>query len=222
MSELAQLLKISSEPISADNNLKFPDHFFYQESEFGIDINSKLWNELGSMLQVKNGYLAFESALHVFSTFDTPLIDGLFSWNSPSGWRGLYENDITQNLLFFAQDVFASQFAIASKGIFRFYPESGELEHHSNTLEEWATKILHDYSYEVGWNIAHDWQEQNKFSLGAEYRLLPKKPFILGGEYNVENLVAIESHKAMEKLGGLFRQIKNVPNGESVKIRDWI
>jgi len=64
------------------------------------------------------------------------------------------------------------------------------------------------------------WQEINgPLPLGS--RLLAKKPFVLGGDYVAENLVAVDAVTAMEKLGGLFRQIRDVPDGKKVTISGW-
>lgn len=182
----------------------------------------ELSNSLTSLLRLKDGLIAFESSLHIFGYEEVPDFPSLKQWNSILGWRKYYDLSEDKLLIFFAQDVFASQFAISSNGILRFYPESGEFENHTNSLEEWAAKILNDYHYETGWEIAHEWQINNSFSLGREYRLLPKIPFILGGEYEASNMHAVKTELAMEKLGKLYMQIKSLPDGHKVKITDWI
>lgn len=55
------------------------------------------------MLQLKNGFYAFESALHVCPvTSDSET--GLEAWNDDSLWRDEYR-DLAEGLLFFAEDI---------------------------------------------------------------------------------------------------------------------
>ena len=50
-------------------------------------------------------------------------------------------------------------------------------------------------------------------------RLIPKTPFILGGEYNVENLFAFDAVKGMRYRADIWKQIRNLPDGASVQLK---
>lgn len=172
-----------------------------------------------SLLDSKNGYVAFEAALHVFSTDDIEDVPSLVDWNSPDGWRKLYglEND---PILFFAQDLFANQFGITSGKVFRLEAEWGQMTEHSVNLADWAETVLQDYDYETGWSVGRDWQLA-KHPIDASMRLLAKKPIVLGGDYVSENFVAIPTVQCMQQLGLLFNEIKDKPDGTQVRVKNW-
>jgi hypothetical protein len=82
--------------------------------------------ELFQMVRSKNGFYAFESALHVFPVTPDP-VSGLEGWNADSLWRSDYQ-DLTEGLLFFAEDILQDQFCLSrnEKNVLRFYAETGE------------------------------------------------------------------------------------------------
>jgi len=167
----------------------------------------------------KNGLLSFESSLMLLPTVSSQQVPSLQEWNAPSGWRRHY--DLPDDVVFFAMDVFACQFGLNHIGIVRFEPESGDLSSHSVNLEEWATKLLNDYDYELGFPVAHDWQMRyGPLPLGA--RLLPKQPFTLGGEYSADNVIRWPVRDATQQFANLHRQIANVPDGQPVTITGWL
>jgi hypothetical protein len=86
-----------------------------------------------------------------------------------------------------------------------FEPETGAVEELSTSLEGWADRILKDYALLTGFPLAHEWQ-QRQGQLAAGKRLLPKRPFVLGGEYTLENLYELDA-----------TQLKNLPDGTTVK-----
>ena len=102
--------------------------------------------------------------------------------------------------------------------MWRFNPESAAREEFANNLEEWAEKILADYSFETGYQLAHAWQEQNG-QLPEGHRLIPKIPFIMGGEYEVDNLFALEAVKAMRYRADIWKQIRDVPDGTPIQLK---
>jgi hypothetical protein len=176
-----------------------------------------LWLLLGK----KNGFVAFEGALLVFPLLSVGKLPGIFEWNHPNGWRRHYKDILPLDAICFAEDAFAGQFALTPKGILKLDPESGSLTQHSESLNDWASKILGNYDVEVGWSIARGWQLMNG-PLPLGYRLLGKKPFVIGGDYIPENLVAIENSLALERLGRLYRELRDVPDGQEVEITGWL
>jgi hypothetical protein len=50
-------------------------------------------------------------------------------------------------------------------------------------------------------------------------RLFPKTPFVLGGEYDVENLFALDASKGIMYLAEIYQQITHLPNGTEVRLR---
>lgn len=210
MKSIDQLLSIASKAISEKPN-----------NSFGLCSlgPSPLLTELEVLLKIRNGFYAFESALHVF-----PLPDGktdkefidLLEWNSVELWRFGF-NDLLEGLVFFAEDVFGVQFAIRNDEIISFDPDTGEVTLVANSLEGWADSIVKNYPILTGYPIAHDWQI-SKGPLQERKRLLPKIPFVLGGKFEIENLIAVDAVEAMRYRADLWRQIRDLPDGAQVRL----
>lgn len=176
--------------------------------------------ELGKMLALKNGFYAFESALHVFSAPASNLIPSewdVIEWNRHDLWRFEYEG-LVDGLFFFAEDVFGVQFAIQGDLIVSFDPESGEIKNIADTLDGWAELILNNYPMMSGYPLAHAWQQLNGV-LPMGKRLLPKIPFILGGQFEVNNLVAVDAVDGMRYRGELWRQLRDLPDGTQIRLK---
>lgn len=172
-------------------------------------------SDLAALLSQKNGFFAFESALRVFPAGSSPNSRALDDWNSSGLWRGSYGN-LAVGALFFAEDIFGTQFCLKDGGVHSFDPETAEFRIIGETIEEWAKAILEDYDFYTGHSFAHDWQVRNG-PLAPSDRLMPKLPFVLGGEFAIENFVAIDGAKAMRCRGNLARQIHDLPDGAQIR-----
>jgi hypothetical protein len=180
-----------------------------------LNLAGNLQRELNNLLTKKNGFYAFESSLHVFQSgsSDNQIIT-LETWNSEELWRNKYE-EFAQDCLFFAEDIFGGQFCIKNNNICSFDPETGELEIIADSLENWAKCILEDYDFFTGFSLAHDWQK--KYGLiPPNTKLIPKIPFVFGGEFNLDNLYLLDSVKAMKLRANLAKQILNCPDGTQI------
>jgi hypothetical protein len=197
------------------------------------------------LLNERNGFYAFESALHVLPSLCLPStrLDSLLGtetgsvlvgrdddqgqwpgsrmdlehWNSELLWRTHFEQ-ATEGLLFFAEDAFGEQFALSEGQVVRFDPETGETAEHAPTLEAWAEKIVSDYSYETGYKVAHEWQLQNG-PLIEGHRLIPTLPFVMGGKYEVDNLYSLDAVKSMRYRADIWKQLRTIPDGTHVKLK---
>lgn len=205
---LKKLVSISSEAL-CDDAPQVPERL--------LSLSGILGEQLIELLKNKNGFYAFESALHVLPAGCKDSCINIEEWNDDSSWRKEY-GDLVQGYLFFAEDIFGVQFALCNRGVRKFNPEFGEFEDFVSNLEEWAAKILEDYNYETGYQFAHDWQLQNG-PLPTGKRLLPKIPFVLGGAYEVENLYAADPLKGMMFRADIWRQIRDLPDGSQVKLK---
>jgi hypothetical protein len=172
---------------------------------------------LGALLAKKNGFFAFESALRVFPSRTVSSSWGLDDWNSQTLWKEEY-GGLADGLNCFAEDIFGVQFCFAEREIWKFDPETGELERLAADLDEWASKILLDYRGLTGFQISHNWQKAHG-PLEARNRLMPKVPFVLGGKYELDNLVAISSERLMRNMGNLAHQISSLPDGSTIKFK---
>src|SRR5258706_5432196 len=182
---IEKLLSISSAPAAPSN---LPDLSFVDRLPVG-----ETFEELTRMLSLRNGFYAFEQALHVLPWQDSGHSEeiGLRAWNDRKLWREWYQG-LTDGMFFFAEDAFGGQFAIKDNGIVSFDPESGNVELLARTLSDWASKILLNYAQLTGQPVAHSWQLVHG-PIPTGKRLLPKTPFILGGRYEKENLYAVDA-----------------------------
>lgn len=174
-------------------------------------------NELSAILKLRNGFFAFEGALRFFPSVSVPASYGLGEWNSNSLWRSEY-GALVEGCFFFAEDVFGGQFCTQADRIWTFDPETGAREFVADSLDQWADAVLADYEVLTGHRIAHDWQAMHGELAGRE-RLIPKVPFVVGGEFQVSNLKAIDAAEGMRSRGNLARQLHSLPDGAQIKIQ---
>jgi hypothetical protein len=206
MTNIEKLLSVSSEALGSKTTA-LPE--MLREYALGT--------QFFHMLEQKNGFYAFEYALHAFPLTSDPET-GLEGWNAESLWRNGYE-DLAEGLLFFAEDILQDQFCLSKKqsGVHRFDAETGQTTLMAASVEEWAGVILSNYRSETGWPLVHEWQEKNgRLPLGK--RLMPKTPFFLGGEYKIENLWAGNPLEGMRIKADLAMQTRDLREGAKVKL----
>ena len=178
--------------------------------------NAELPAPLASLLSMCNGFYVFESALHVFPSAATSTERAVTEWNAPGVWRDAYL-DLESSWWFFAEDIFGGQFALGD-GVCTFDPETGAMSPIADDIEGWAGAVLDGYDVMTGFPLAHEWQVRNG-SLRPGRRLVPKVPFVLGGEFSVDNLYDGDSVEAMRYRGQLASQIRDLPDGATVTLR---
>lgn len=175
----------------------------------------RLGRELGELLEQRNGFLAFGSALLVRGCGEEP--GNLLDWNRESGWRATYCG-MADGLFFFAEDVLGGQFALMEDQVLTFDPETGERAACASSLEDWADQLFADVEVWTGSPLAEAWQTANG-PLPYDKRLVPKIPFILGGDYSIENLYLLDSKLGMKVRGDLAVQVRDLPDGAQVSYR---
>ena len=206
---LSKLLEIASGPISPHEASSPAMHHTLGTSG----------QQLLDLLKTRNGFFAFETALVVLPTHGDMI--ALDIWNQSDSWRHYYQDCLPPSSICFAYDIFGCQFCIGRLGVVSFNPETGETEPYAPTLDGWASNLLENYREDTGWPLAHDWQIQNRQILPTE-RLLPKKPFVLGGDFEVHNLVVVRSDIAMQKYAHLYRTVRDATDGSVIELSDWI
>src|SRR4051812_25431454 len=98
----------------------------------------RVLDELADLLAERNGFYAFESALHVFGSGPCAVADSLEGWNSAAGWIASYEGLADGLFFFFAEDAFGAQFAVRGEEILTFDPETAEAKVMASSIEDWA------------------------------------------------------------------------------------
>ena len=203
---LDKLLSIASNPVVADRSATM----FEDERK-----SPKIESELGELLESRNGFFCFASSLQVFPAQSRSDCFGIADWNDNKLWKTAYAG-LADDLLCFAQDIFGNQFAITGGKIVVFSAETGETSIFAFSLEEWARKILDDFDYLTGYTFAKEWQELHG-PLPVGMRLCPTTPFIMGGEYKLQNMQAMEGSKVLKTLGYFATQIHGQPDGTKIR-----
>jgi hypothetical protein len=170
-----------------------------------------------ALLRAKNGFYAFESALRVRPAGRATEEIGLEEWNAPGLWRAGY-GGLADRCLFFAEDLFGVQFCLHGGTVMSFDPETGEKTFIAEDVAAWAARLLREYDVLTGHGLAHDWQAQHG-RIPSGHQLIPKIPFVLGGEFTIENLFLLDAAKAMRSRASLAMQIKDLPDGTKIEFK---
>jgi hypothetical protein len=208
-SAIAKLISLGGEPLAGAIDRNEADHYLGKWGERG--------QELAEMLDHKNGCYAFDGALLIrpFQRGDAPL--GIVEWNDESLWRNQYVEDLA-GALFFAEDLFGGQFCIRDGEVWTFEPETGAFEQMSPTIGDWGLEILADSDLRTGRPLADEWRTK-EHALQTGRRLLPKRPFVLEGKYEIDNLYSIGDVEGMRFRASIANQIRDVPDGSTVEIK---
>ncbi|MDQ1317853.1 MAG: hypothetical protein QG641_1161 [Candidatus Poribacteria bacterium] len=167
------------------------------------------------IIETYNGLYAFGRALHIFGCSKKLPFHDISTRNHPAEWRLMYGEDVV-GLLFFAEDVFGNLWAYSNEGILFFDIESAGIEIVSSDFAGWIKYIAEDIDYTTGRSLAQRWAKIHG-SIPFGSRLCSKKPFILGGEYEVDNLYALSWEQNLLFKADIARQIKGLPDGTEIK-----
>lgn len=137
------------------------------------------------IFEVRNGFYAFVSSLRVFGSGGGHESD-IVRHNSDEGWRSEF-GTLTEGCFFFGEDVFGGKFCVKNGGFYHFNPHTGEFCFMAHDLNSWASEVLSNYELWTGYPLAYEWQEKHG-PLKVGNRLFPKTPFLLGGDYEIDNL----------------------------------
>lgn len=208
MKAIEELLKISSRRLGDDLIVALPDI---------LSTSGRLDQQLGDLLMLRNGFYAFEGALRVFPSAASAMSRSLEAWNEKMLWRSEY-GELLEGKLFFAEDAFGNQFCIDGDSICFLDSESAETRTLATSFDDWASLLMSDYDFQTGYPLMHEWQKKHG-RIPNNYRLIPRIPFVLGGDYALDNLTAMDCVEAMRARGNIAGQIYGLPEGAKVEIR---
>jgi hypothetical protein len=203
---LAKLLEIGAESLGPGDLIVLPDTGGAGRAR-----------ELETLLRQRDGFVAFENALLVLPA-QAPDADIDLARLNGGEWKAGYWHGCT-GLYFFAADALADLFAFENDKVVRFVSETGLTEPVADTLETWAQAVLADYAGQTGWPIAHQWQLTNGALRGAQ-RLTGKQPFVLGGEFDLENLAILDLPQLLAFRARLATTIRDLPPGAKLRLAD--
>lgn len=179
------------------------------------DQHEKLWE----LLQKKNGYEFFHSAMIFFpsirSTTSWPTIEDLLNHMEESDFLSDHHY-----LVPFACDAFGFLFFVGFDGIYHMESEDGSLEYVAENLEGFFSLLMDEEGGDY-WSaspIFEQWCEENA-PLKAPMRLTAQQPFLLGGEFETENLLKGDLLAVLQWYADLHRLFKDVEDGQEVEIQ---
>jgi hypothetical protein len=202
---LRSLLKLASEPLVAT----FKD-------EAGISVFGTRGADLCEMLAFRNGFFAFEGALHVFPSGGGRRAIDLARFNCPSGWKAEYWHGCA-GIFLFAANAFGDLYGFSQDQVIEFDPETGTVREIAPDIEGWAAWALNRCRSEIGWDAWRRWQDING-PLDEGLRLMPEKLFCLGGTTGSDNLRAVPLLEGLALRGSFSSRFRDLPVSGAVGI----
>jgi hypothetical protein len=124
-------------------------------------------------------------------------------------FKGLYS---------FAQDVFGNQFVFNDEGqISLFNIESRSCDIVAQNFKESLSILINDIDYYAGITYGKMWK--GEYELSLDQRIQPKIPFVIGGEYKLDNFYVNNYPAYLSYNADIAKQIYNLKDGEKVKLR---
>lgn len=168
-------------------------------------------NSFLEYLVLGNGGYYFNNSLHIFGlSQDT-------RWHDVNHINELVSSEygqIVDGCFFFAEDVFGNLFGLKNEEIIFFNIESGDSDIIADSLDNWEENILQDIDYYTGCEFVPSSKEAHKLISG--YRMCPKYPFLLGGEYESSNLYIKRYDKNIAYQAHIAKQVYGKPDGTKV------
>jgi hypothetical protein len=171
--------------------------------------------ELEALLGARNGFCAFDDALVVLPVSAPTRRLDLVRLNNGDWTAGYWHR--CDGLLFFAADALGDLFALQGDKVVRFASETGLAEPMADTLAGWTAKLLADPAGEAGWPFAKTWQGAHG-PIEEGWRLTGKRPFVLDGAFDLENLEQRSLPEILAYRGTLATRIHEAPPGAVLKM----
>jgi hypothetical protein len=170
------------------------------------------------LLEICNGAFLYGRALHFFGACARPPWHSLAQWNARETWRDAYR-DLTDGLIFFAEDAFGDQFAYTGRGgeVVVFEAELGKVVHAAPTFMLWIESILAAPESLLPIELLKGERAAGK-NLQAGSQLFAYPPlFSVESREGVE-IGHVDAIEAMRFRGQLALQVRDMPSGTQVKI----
>ena len=166
-----------------------------------------------SFLRKTNGGLFFGRSLLMYGNGS---LNSCFSLNEMNFLINSLYYAFVPPRYYFGCDVFGNQFGFSGERIFLLTIETGKSELLADSFSEWIAVIEKQKDYYTGQPILMKWEKGNS-NLNAVERLCPKKPFIIGGDYSVDNLYSMSCEEVIECNAKIALQIFNLPDGTPIE-----
>lgn len=163
--------------------------------------------------RISNGGFFFDTSLHIYGVCKSPAYDSITYVNNIIGHE---YGELAKNLVFFAQEALGNQFAFSDKGVVMFNIETAEVDLLSEDFASFVDALFNDLDYLTGRGFIAEWKRKN--NLTFDQRLCAKKPFVVGGDYGIENFYAQFFPTYLSSNANIAKQIHDLPDGTEIKI----
>ena len=170
-------------------------------------------NYIGFIKQYNGGYY-YTGSLQLYSVSNDGLLDDIFAINSiiASTYKFIF-----RQLFSFGQDTFGNQFCFNAVGSIVFFNiETGEIEPLADSFLSWEKALISDLDYLTGVNLRNKYVTNNGGELKYSDRLCPKVPFVMGGEYEINNLYPLSLNDCLLVNYNIAKQVHDLPDGTPV------
>ncbi len=165
------------------------------------------------LLNTNGGYYC-KGALHFFGVSDRNKFHDLrFIGQIVS--ESYEEFNIIEEMEIIGEDIFGNLFVFLKNGYGLFNIETADIEYIANDFTGFLNKISSDIKFYTGESLVLNREMSEQLCTG--YRYCPIFPFILGGEYQTENLYLKDMVANIKFSSDLAKQIKNLPDGTKIK-----
>jgi hypothetical protein len=197
-------------------------HFDFNPGELDLTVLTKLKKVIKDkeyfdfIIDSKNAGFFYQQSIQIYS------FNHDYSFNDIEYLNQLLTDEykiIFEDLFSFGQDLFGNQFCfnkLDGKIVF-FNVEIGDRVVIADNFLGWIEEIYKRFDYYVAMNLLESWTSNNK--LENSQRLCPKKPFVIGGVYELNNLYAGTFPASLRAYSNIARQLYDLPDGTKIEIK---
>lgn len=177
---------------------------------------SKIIKELKKIASGKNSL--YGGSLVIRNDFSNSIFHSIYDWNNIDLWKKEMPSEKIKDIVFFADNILSYQYGVYNDCVVVFNPEDASIEKIATSIEEWYSIIKSDTVTYLYRDILESWEKmKGKILLGE--KLTPSLPFILGGDYCIENFVKSNELEAMKYYCQYAKVLHNLQDGEQVIIK---
>lgn len=181
------------------------------------ELLGKLPKELAKLLEQINGFIQYHGGFHVRGACLAPAWHSLRdAWIGKNAFHLLYP-DVTPEDIPFAEDCMGDQFLLRDGTVWHLLAETGELESLEASFTEFMQNVEDDPGEHLGLHPLLQFQREGGH-LQPGQLLTAWPPFCLEEAEDGVALKAIPSAERRAFLADFARQIRELPDGEKIKL----
>lgn len=175
------------------------------------------YNGYSEFLKRYNGGYFFQGALHLYG------FDAANDWHDILQINAMVQKaydtfNFSKAIYCFGCDLFFNQYGFNEGNVVMLDIYSGELTIVAPSFDEWVALLEIEGDYYSGYSLLDKWTlKRGKLEKGE--RLAATIPFVVGGEYKIENLHALRQDKLLDFASFFANEIKDLPDGSKILSR---